>query len=268
MDREHVGGSIAFIEHGQTQVIQALGDTLCGITQQGKDRDHSEDAFYLADDAHLLVIADGMGGHRAGHVASRLAAETVVELVEAWQQEREPCDSAEAVLVRAFDEAQRRVLEFGDWNPEYAGMGTTLTACLRDEGRFTVCHIGDSRLYRVEQRSGIERVTRDHTLVEVLVETGHLSEEEARVHERRNQILKAIGSESKQEADIYFTELVAGDGILLCTDGLWGVLADSELQEIVCTEGSARERAEGLVMRAHHNQGNDDVTVILYEHND
>ncbi len=208
---------------------------------------------------HLFAVADGMGGYRAGEVASRLALETIREEVARAVETGEPLDAA---LEAAMSAANRRVVKRGLEDPECAGMGTTVTVALVSGGLLHLGHVGDSRAYLI--RGGrLEQVTRDHSLVAELVRNGDLTEAEAQVHPQRNILTQAFGSDLRVKADITTRHLADGDLIMLCTDGLTGAVTGTEIEATIAHAPNLDEAAERLVAMANERGGYDNVTVLL-----
>jgi len=229
------------------------------LTDVGRVRSSNQDAwgeFEDADGLRLLVVADGMGGHRGGEAASRIAVETIGSVF------RRTGDGAEQRLRQAFEEANQEVHRRAQEEPSLAGMGTTGVALLLDGGAGAfVAHVGDSRAYRL--RAGrLERLTADHSLVAELQRRGLLSEEEAATHPRRNEILRSLGIASDVEVDVAALDVEAGDRFLLCSDGLCGVVPEPEIAQVLAGS-EPPEAARRLVELANAHGGPDNVTVAI-----
>lgn len=235
---------------------------IAGATHVGRVRFVNQDAFERHDDPLrgeiLLVVADGLGGHRGGEVASRMAAQLIGPLVAT----RDPLDAPER-LTRAIAEANRRIHEAAQKDDELDGMGTTVVCLLlARSGPSWLAHVGDSRLYRL--RDGrIEPLTEDHSLVAALVRQGVLTPEEARHDPRRNQILRALGVRREVEVDVTPLEPLPGDSYLLCTDGLHGLLPEPQLRAIAEGEAEPAQVIEQLIEAANAAGGIDNVTCML-----
>ena len=232
-----------------------------GATDIGRVRGVNQDSLGECGDAarglHLLVIADGMGGHRGGEVASRIAIDCIGRIF--WEHgDRPPAE----ILRLAFETANREIFAASIADAELAGMGTTgvaLLFCSRTEA--WVAHVGDSRAYRL--RSGeLTPLTADHSLVGELVRRGHLSREEARVHPQSNEILRAIGTQARIEIELSRLEVQPGDRYLLCSDGLSCMLPESELAALP-SGGAPAETVRRLIERANAAGGLDNVTVQI-----
>lgn len=261
------GTASAYTQENDRRRLVAPTDHLCAITDVGRVRDHNEDTFHVSEDGRLLIVADGMGGHEAGEVASALAVEVVAEFFATKRQQAtdSSAESIELLLVEAFTTAHQEVLEAARSREGCRGMGTTLiTACVHGDQLY-ICHVGDVRCY-VRTATGLEQVTQDHSVVGALVLAGELTSEEARVHPRKNEILQAVGLSNGIIPEVSSRTLSNGDRVLLCSDGLWEALSDEEICAIVDWDGSMRQRAIQLVDRANEAGGHDNITVVLYQH--
>jgi protein phosphatase len=214
------------------------------------------DEFQSPSGNRLLVVADGMGGHRGGATASRVATETIGEIFAAATQE------SSETLYEALTEANRRVHQQSVDDPELRGMGTTVVTMLFDtDGSAWVAHVGDSRAYRLHT-AGMEQITQDHSVVGEMVRRGLITPEEAEVHPRRNEILRSVGVEAEVEIDVAQVVAAPGDFFILCSDGLTGLVSDSEIAQIVQSE-SPQNAAKQLVDMANDRGGHDNVTVQI-----
>lgn len=232
-------------------------------TDIGSKRSMNQDYMYYNTEPvgsfqNLLIVADGMGGHRAGDYASRLCVETMVQSLE---------KSAHKTPVSLFEEAvtaaNKAVFEESASHVEYEGMGTTVVACTLEENTLYITNIGDSRLYLI--RDGIEQITDDHSLVEEMVKQGNITESEARIHPQKNIITRALGINEEVQADFFEIDVEQGDVIMLCSDGLSNMIEDEDMEYIVKNSDTLQTAAESLVARANENGGNDNITVVLAE---
>lgn len=232
-------------------------------TDIGSKRSMNQDYMYCNTEPvggfqNLLIVADGMGGHRAGDYASRLCVETMVQSLE---------KSAHKTPVSLFEEAvtaaNKAVFEESASHVEYEGMGTTVVACTLEENTLYITNIGDSRLYLI--RDGIEQITDDHSLVEEMVKQGNITESEARIHPQKNIITRALGINEEVQADFFEIDVEQGDVIMLCSDGLSNMIEDEDMEYIVKNSDTLQTAAESLVARANENGGNDNITVVLAE---
>lgn len=244
-----------------------------GGTDVGMKRRINEDVFLVDDDAGVFLVADGMGGHTAGEVASRLAADAIQGVLrdrmseedltwpEHWDCERSALANR---LVDAILLAHSRVTGAVEADEELRGMGTTVVVVVHRTGSPTlvVGHVGDSRAYRI--RGGeVGALTNDHSWVHEQVTAGFLSEEAARTHPLKNVVTQALGGSTKPHVDILETEMEDGDLYLLCSDGLNTMLADDEILGLVEREGALGEIGDRLIVAANEAGGNDNVTVVL-----
>ncbi|MFD2661027.1 Stp1/IreP family PP2C-type Ser/Thr phosphatase [Paenibacillus thailandensis] len=235
----------------------------------GKIRQINEDYSWvgeLAGGVTLAVIADGMGGHQAGDVASRVAVESLVESVEAAIGDGSYSEEEGSLLIRnAMEKANDTVYRLAAQNDRYYNMGTTLIAALVRGGRAIIGHIGDSRVYLIDS-AGIRQLTDDHSLVAELLRSGQISQEEAARHPRRNVISRAVGTDEKVEADVIIAELEPLAVLLLCSDGLTTMVDDDRILETVGdSQTDLSAKAERLIELALHAGGDDNVTVVLLQ---
>jgi protein phosphatase len=229
-------------------------------------RPHNEDSFAADPRTGLAIVADGMGGHNAGEVASRMAVEIIVAGLEAAASELEgPLEPrrAEVLLKALIERANRLIHEGGRARREYTGMGTTVVVALWYDRNLSVGHVGDSRLYRL--RSGrLEQLTRDHTLVQEEVERGRLTRETAREAPIRSILTRAVGSDTDVTPDLLSCETMRDDLYLLCSDGLTEMLSDSEIAAVLAAPRSRiQELVEALIQHANERGGVDNISVIL-----
>ncbi len=232
-------------------------------TDVGRKRSMNQDYFYCGKDAvgsfqNLFIVADGMGGHKAGDHASRLCVEQMIASVE---------QTRHATPVTIFEEAVNKAngAIYGESveHMEYEGMGTTMVACTCQGDKMYVANIGDSRLYLI--RDGIQQITDDHSLVEELVKNGNLTESEARVHPQKNIITRALGTEEMVSADYFEVPIKSGDLVLLCSDGLSNMLDDDDMEYILKHSDTLEKAGESLISQANQKGGEDNITVVLVE---
>lgn len=223
-------------------------------TDVGRVRKQNEDSVYAADAQRLFAVADGMGGHRAGEVASSMA----VEALRARLQARQP----DLQLMRqAFEEANRRISCAAEKDERLQGMGTTMTALWQTERSVLIAHVGDSRVYLL--RGGrLRQVTDDHSVVAELLRCGLITPQEARRHPYRNVITRSLGSAPTVEVDLLEREREPGDLWLLCTDGLSNMLTDREMEALLVSL-SPQKAADALMQKALEAGGTDNITLIL-----
>jgi serine/threonine protein phosphatase PrpC len=225
-------------------------------TDPGRRRRNNEDVFVC--EPPLFAIADGMGGAQAGEVASGLAA-------EALREGEEGAGTSEERVNTLIQAANRRVYEKAQEDMALAGMGTTLTLALVNEGSVTFGHVGDSRAYRLRDAK-LEQMTDDHSLVAELTRAGKLSEEEAESHPQRSVITRALGTDPDVDVDVFNVETHEGDIFLLCSDGLSDMVGDEKIEEILERHrGNLKKGAQELVKAANRGGGEDNITVLLFE---
>jgi protein phosphatase len=235
-------------------------------------RNHNEDCFGILEAEQLVLVADGMGGHAAGEVASGIATIEVGKFYgrnyheeTKWPFEPNPeLSPLENRLVCAFKVANRRIFETAHSDGGRRGMGTTLAAAAIHDGKICIAHVGDSRVYRV-QDGGITRLTRDHSLLEQFKEINPgMTREEENNFPHKNVITRALGLTDDVEVDVKLFDIKKNDMYLLCSDGLSGHVDDEEMLEILTkTDGNLRAAVAKLVERANEEGGNDNITVVL-----
>ena len=223
-------------------------------TDIGCLRDHNEDSLVVTPP--LFAVADGMGGHAAGEVASEIAVRVLSELA--------PEHPDGEALGRAIEEANRAVIQAAREGRGRQGMGTTMTAAMLEGERLVIAQVGDSRAYLLHQGK-LQQLTRDHSLVAMMVEAGQLTPEEARVHPRRSVITRALGTDPSTKPDLYEIDVEAGDRLLLCSDGLYGMVEDPAIQAIMTRTADPQRCASQLVNEAIAAGGNDNVTVVVVD---
>jgi serine/threonine protein phosphatase PrpC len=226
--------------------------TAAAASDIGRVRDGNEDSFL--NEAPLFAVADGMGGHRGGDVASRLALETL-EVVN---------KHGRGTLVEQVLDANRAVFERSSRDPAVAGMGTTLTAAVAEAGRLRLAHVGDSRAYLL-RGAELRMLTEDHTLVHRMVASGEISPQEAEVHPHRSVLTRALGTAPDVQVDEVVIDAEDGDRILLCTDGLTGMVGDDEIRAVLRDEREPRDAVKRLVRAANAGGGVDNITVVILD---
>lgn len=221
-------------------------------TDIGRVRERNEDSMLV--DPPLYVVADGMGGHRGGNVASQIAVETIERLG----------GEGRGSLADHVRDANRAVWERSVEDQRLSGMGTTVTAIQVDDDSIALAHVGDSRGYLL--RDGLLRqLTTDHTLVARMVQSGEITEEEAEVHPHRNVMTRALGTDEQVEVDEDSIALVDGDRLLLCSDGLTGMVTEDQIQAILETSEQPQQAADRLVKAANRAGGIDNITVVVLD---
>jgi protein phosphatase len=233
--------------------------TWCGLTDTGLVRDHNEDYFSCKTlkESTLFIVADGMGGHDSGEVASRLAVETACkEVQDGAKGDYDPQKLLEQAVQRANVEVIREGVSKG------SNMGTTLTLALMTQDRAYIASVGDSRTYWIENGS-IRQITEDHSLVAKLVSAGKLTREESRNHPKANLLYRTIGSDENVKVDTFKVDLKRGDSLLLCTDGLWGEVTDEDIHRVCATEKDLKAACTRLIQVANENGGKDNITAVV-----
>ena len=233
------------------------------ITDTGALREMNQDYFFASDDPvgnlpNLYIVADGMGGHKAGDYASRYTTQRVVASVS-----RDPGEEPVSIIKEAINTANKILIEEAAEDESKQGMGTTLVVASIIDGKLYVANVGDSRLYIVNDN--IRQVTRDHSLVAEMVRLGEVDVAAAREHPDKNIITRAIGAKENVEADFFEVELQEGDRIVICTDGLTNMVEDEVIRNIVSCDMSIAEKTELLVKTANQNGGRDNITVMIIE---
>ncbi|MGZ8600490.1 MAG: Stp1/IreP family PP2C-type Ser/Thr phosphatase [Actinomycetota bacterium] len=226
--------------------------TAAAASDVGRVREGNEDAYLVLEP--LFVVADGMGGARGGEVASNLAIQTIRRLFEA----------GEGSLPDQVQEANRVVFERSQRDREVAGMGTTLTAALLEDGALRLAHVGDSRAYLLRDGE-LHLVTEDHTLVRRMVQAGEITAEEAETHPHRNILTRALGVDGIIDVDEGILELREGDRVLLCTDGLTGMVRAEEIRAVLAGQPDPQEAVDLLVRAANRAGGVDNITALLLD---
>ncbi|MBN1528120.1 MAG: Stp1/IreP family PP2C-type Ser/Thr phosphatase [Thermoleophilaceae bacterium] len=225
-----------------------------GRTDVGRQRSANEDALVLAPP--FYAVADGMGGARAGEVASSLAAGVFEEV-------RDSGEPPETRLTRIVEEANRRIYDLASTDESHRGMGTTLTAAMVHGGEVSLGHVGDSRAYLLRDGK-LEQLTRDHSLVAELERTGQITPEAAEHHPQRSIITRALGPEPSVQVDTYTVGGRDGDVFLICSDGLTSMISDDDVATLLRSGGTLEEVAESLVRAANQSGGKDNITVVLF----
>lgn len=221
-------------------------------TDIGYVRDHNEDSLIIIPS--LFAVADGMGGHEAGEIASEITVNTLAELA--------PSHLDAEGLTAAVEAANYNVMKAPRQGIGRDGMGTTLTAAMLEGERLLIAQVGDSRAYLLH-KGHLQQITRDHSLMADLIEAGQITPEEARVHPNRSVITRAIGSDIHMRPDIYELNVDAGDRILLCSDGLSSMISNNAIESIMRRQSDAQHCADELVTAALENGGADNVTVVV-----
>lgn len=243
-----------------------------GYTDKGLIRKINEDNWYVNEPspiskAFYAIVADGMGGHNAGEVASNMATITISEYINKHYTDNLSYDSLKSMLIKAIEESNKKILKESISSKEKIGMGTTLIMCFITNDKAIVTHVGDSRLYLIRNNK-IHRMTKDHSLVAQLIDEGKITEKEALNHPQKNVITRAIGTEPTVEIDIYEFGLTDGDIILLCTDGLSNMVSDEEIISSISSSENVIIAPKNLVDLANKKGGADNITAVILKYAD
>lgn len=234
------------------------------ITDVGMKRQVNQDYIYSTENSigslpNLFIVADGMGGHKAGDFASRCCVETITDQIQ-----KSTLKTPVGIMEEAISKANQALLKKAGSDEAYEGMGTTAVMASVIGSNMYVANVGDSRLYLI--RNGIKQITEDHSLVEEMVRNGELMEQEARIHPNKNIITRAVGTNRFVVADYFEVTVKEGDIVLLCSDGLSNMLDDEELLRIIKkNSGKLKLTGECLVEQANHNGGKDNIAIVLVQ---
>ena len=248
-----------------------MGYEFAGATDVGRKRDHNEDALLLMPEHSVAVVCDGMGGHEAGEVASGIGVETIKKFFDLASDQNatwpfrydKSKDEGANLLAVAAQWANQRIREAGDAdNGRKRGMGTTFVGCVLRGNKAWFGWVGDSRGY-LWRRGELHATTSDHSLLNELIKTGRLSDEEIANFQHKNVITRALGMADSTDVDVNMFDLEAGDVCLVCCDGLTGMLTDERIAEILTKESDLQKACQALVDEANANGGVDNITVAL-----
>lgn len=240
--------------HNDTSSVEVVSSYYGSRTEIGNVREHNEDSLTVLPP--LFAVADGMGGHEAGEVASEITINTLNDLA--------PQSADAEALARAVVAANLNVIKAPSQGVGREGMGTTLTAAILEKERLVIAQVGDSRAYLLHNGS-LQQLTRDHSLMADMIEAGQLTEAEARVHPNRSVITRAIGSDPHMQPDLYELNVETGDRLLLCSDGICGMIEDHEIASIMRQAPSAQSCADQLVEAALAAGGFDNATAVVVD---
>jgi protein phosphatase len=242
-------------------------------TDVGQKRNHNEDYFSLIEDEQLFIVADGMGGHASGEVASKMAAETVGEFYQRTKDEEatwpykvdRSLSYIENRLVCGIKLANYRIFEAASRDIRYKGMGTTIVSALIKADKIYLAHVGDSRCYRIRDGK-IQQLTRDHSLLEDYKEAKpDMTDEEQRNFPHKNVITRALGMRDTVQVDVKPHQIMDGDFYVMCSDGLSGMVEDEQIREIVAKGKSLERVVEELVDQANRAGGTDNITTLVLQ---
>lgn len=236
-----------------------------GLTDRGNVRAQNQDYFTIvrfSSEHALAVVCDGMGGAKSGNVASRLATDVFVREVKRNWSAVLDAEALQRMMLDAAELANQAVYEHAQLSVDYSGMGTTLVAVLVAKNLAITVNVGDSRAYLLNTK-GVQRITEDHSVVQMMVRRGELTEEEARTSPSKNLITRAIGTEPRVQCDIFSLEVSPGDAILLCSDGLSNILSDQELLFEVVHAVHKQQCCQHLIDIAKERGAPDNITAVL-----
>jgi serine/threonine protein phosphatase PrpC len=239
-------------------------ESIYGATHVGMRREGNEDCYLILSEHNIYMVADGMGGHNAGEVASKIAVDSVAEYFtdERISEIKADQEKIGDELNQSVLTAHQRILDMSKEKTEYSGMGSTIAIAFILDNVIHTCNVGDSRVYVINP-SGIIQITKDHSVVAELVESGNMTKEEARLSTMKNQITQALGAPFPVNPEYNKTELNEGDIVLLCSDGLWDMLSDEDINAIVMEGNSMESTCNKLIEKANEAGGDDNITVVL-----
>ena len=252
-------------------MIKSIQPKAFGQTDVGMVRKNNEDSFFLELDKGLMVVADGMGGHASGEIASRMAVDAIGNYFT------DPAAGSKTPLIGTFDEdftettnrlgsavrlANMAIYEAARSNTQWQGMGTTMVCALLHDRKLSIAHVGDSRLYLI-RAGGIEQLTDDHSVVAEQVKQELISREEAEKSEIKNILTRAVGTKAEVEVDLNELDLLGGDILVLCTDGLTNMVRDEEILSVVLAGQDPAAAGQRLIERANAGGGQDNITAIV-----
>lgn len=236
-----------------------------GLSEAGMVRTQNQDYYEiikLSRDQLLVIVCDGMGGARSGNVASKMAVDVFTGEIRRTVRSNMKQDRIDAMLNAALELANKAVYEQSQLSEEYKGMGTTLVAAFFQKDRVTVANVGDSRAYLFDD-NGVQGITTDHSLVELMVQRGEITKEAAKFHPGKNLITRAVGTEASVTCDLYYRSLKRGDNVLLCTDGLSNLMSDQEMLFEVVHGVNKNDCCQRLMNIANFRGSPDNVTMVL-----
>ena len=276
---KHNSQDLTRVTDQEKTVVKSLSENrfrVASCQSTGRSRSHNEDTLFsfssLLNDVDspvsfgIYLVADGMGGHQSGEIASRLAAKCVGDFLieryfkaQIYDRQSVTDEDIQASLQKAIDDAQKLIRR------QVTGGGTTLTMVIAFNETFFSAHIGDSRLYLIDQNGSLSLTTKDHSLVKRLIDLGEITESEARDHPQRNVLYRALGQVDSLDPDLDKFTLGINEKLMLCSDGLWGVVEDGKLEEILKSSQDLDQIADDLVLAANEGGGPDNISVILVE---
>ncbi len=240
--------------------------TFYGLSDKGMTRKINQDDFLICSKNHdkrvYIALCDGMGGVTGGEIASAIAIETFRKKVDSLGDKTLKHSQYADFLYEIVKDANENIYSSALHNPNLMGMGTTFVAAICDDNKVTVANVGDSRAYLIDSE-GIKQITKDHSLVNELLEHGEISRREATIHPKKNVITRALGVEKKVECDIFDKNIKNGQYLLICSDGLTNEISDPEIHFEVCNGDTIESACKSLIGIANTRGGHDNITVII-----
>ncbi len=235
------------------------------LSDCGKTRENNEDfaTAEVFEESVILILADGMGGHKGGEVASGKAVKTALEYITSKYKSTHTPEKTLSVLKDAVKKANSDVYCASEKDADLHGMGTTIDICIINGVNAYIAHVGDGRVYKISKDGEITQITRDHSLVEYMVETGAITPEEAFNHPQKNIITRALGTNPSIDVDTYTAQIDKSDKLLLCSDGLSNMVEKSQIAKLIAGSENPKEAATRLVEEANKKGGTDNITVIV-----
>jgi serine/threonine protein phosphatase PrpC len=254
------------LEISQKEAMQKM---VHGATDVGKERTVNEDYFIINREKNLFIVADGMGGHNAGDIASKNATQIADEYlkIDLLNNIRHDNRKIREAIIKSILHAHLKILEMADKNSQYQGMGCTIVMALILGNSLHLCHVGDARAYICNEK-GILRLTRDHSFVMDLVDKGKFTMEEARLSPMKNKLHQAIGASKTINPDYKNCILKNDDKILLCSDGLWDMMSDDQIYTVLKQDKPAKKLCDSLIKMANSAGGHDNITAVVIQHNE
>lgn len=252
------------LEISQKEAMQKM---VHGDTDVGKERTINEDYFLINREKNLFIVADGMGGHNAGDIASKNATKITDEYlkIELLNDIRGDNRKIRETVIKSLLHAHLKILELADKNSQYQGMGCTIVVALILGNSLHLCHVGDARAYVCNEK-GMVLLTRDHSFVMDMVQKGKLTMEEARLSPMKNKLHQAIGASKTINPDYKHYILKNDDNILLCSDGLWDMMSDDQIYTVLKQDKPAKKICDTLIKMANNAGGHDNITAIVVQH--
>ncbi|MFI3115216.1 MAG: Stp1/IreP family PP2C-type Ser/Thr phosphatase [Clostridia bacterium] len=238
-----------------------------GKTDAGRERVDNQDNFFcesIMEDIVVFCLCDGMGGTNGGHIASKFASVEFIRDIKKLIRPDISDDDAKIILSKAVLGANNIVYDMSSTDTNLAEMGTTLVGGFLIKDTVYIANVGDSRCYHISNNA-ILQVTKDHSLVQHLIDTGEISDEERETHPQKNYITRAIGIANEILSDMYRFRFAQGEYILLCSDGLYNLVSDEEIKDVVASDRSLDEKCDILVQTANENGGTDNITAVILE---